>query len=134
MVTRVLSLCVVLVLGLSPIASAQSLAYDLVLAESLWAELAPQGIDVLGFMPTSTDTAALWSETPNSPGRMVMSVEATVATALANLGRGPSLFAGRTNRIAHRLMRTFLPRSTVIRIASNALRRMSRFPDPPTRS
>jgi short-subunit dehydrogenase len=108
-------------------------AYDLVFAESLWAELGPMGIDVLGFMPTSTDTTALWSETPNSPRRMVMGVEETVETAFAHLGRGPSIFAGRMNRVAHRFMRTFLPRSALIRIASSALRKMSRFPEPRSR-
>jgi short-subunit dehydrogenase len=104
-------------------------AYDLVFAESLWAELGPYGIDVLGFMPTSTDTRALWAETPDAPRRLVMSAEATVASALANLGQRPSLVAGRLNRAVHWLLRSILPRATMIRIGSNALRRMSRYSD-----
>jgi hypothetical protein len=99
-------------------------AWDLVFAESLWAELGPHGIDVLGFMPASTDTATLWKNTPNAPKASVMSVEATVCEALGALGKHPSWFAGTTTRVAHRLLRTFLPRAALIRFVSRSLRGM----------
>jgi short-subunit dehydrogenase len=101
-------------------------AYDLILAEGLWAELGEYGIDVLGFMPTSTDTEALWREVPGQPRFMVMSVEQTARQALAALGRGPSLFAGRSNRVVHRVLRSVLPRRALIRLGSWAMKRMSR--------
>jgi hypothetical protein len=103
-------------------------AWDLIFAESLWAELGEFGIDVLGFMPTATDTAALWRHTPNAPKASVMSVEATVRSALHALGRQPSWFAGRWNRVVFRVLRSVLPRSMLIRFVSRSLRGMSSRP------
>jgi short-subunit dehydrogenase len=100
-------------------------AYGLVFAESLWDELAGYGIDVLGFMPTTTDTPMLWAESPKTPRSMVMSVESTVKLALDSLGKTPSIFAGTRNRVVHRILRSVLPRSTLIRLGSRALRSMS---------
>jgi hypothetical protein len=107
---------------------AASKAWGLVFAESLWAELGPDGVDVLGFMPTMTDTAMLWKGTPNAPKSGVMSVEATVGEALAALGEHPSWFAGTTPRVAHRLMRMFLPRRTLIRVVGRSIRAMAGEP------
>ena len=103
-------------------------AWDLIFAESLWAELGEFGIDVLGFMPTSTDTATLWHNTPNASKASVMSVEATVRSALHALGRRPSWFVGRLNRVAFRVLRSVLPRSLLIRFVSRSLRGMSSRP------
>jgi short-subunit dehydrogenase len=105
-------------------------AYELILAESLWAELAADGIDVLGFMPTSTDTNALWRETPRNPRFMVMSTEETVRRALHGLGRKPSLLAGPVNAVAHRVLRTLLPRKALIRLGGWAIRSMSESSSP----
>jgi short-subunit dehydrogenase len=105
-----------------------SKAWGLVFAESLWAELGECGVDVLGFMPTSTDTAMLWKNAPNAPKSTVMSVEATVGEALHALGRHPSWFAGTTTRVAHRLLRTFLTRAALIRFVGRSLRGMAGRP------
>jgi hypothetical protein len=104
---------------------AASKAWGLVFAESLWAELRDDGVDVLGFMPTSTDTAMLWANTPNAPKASVMSVEASVGEALHALGRHPSWFAGTLPRVAHRMLRMFLPRAALIRFVGGSLRSMS---------
>jgi hypothetical protein len=104
---------------------AASKAWGLIFAESLWAELGGFGIDVLGFMPASTDTATFWRHAPNAPKLSVMSVEATVRSALDALGRRPSFLAGRVNRVAFRVMRSVLPRSLLIRLVSRSLRGMS---------
>jgi short-subunit dehydrogenase len=110
---------------------AASKAWGLVFAESLWAELGPGGVDVLGFMPTSTDTEMLWQNTPRAPKSSVMSVEACVGEALHALGRHPSWFAGTTPRVAHRLLRMFLPRKTLIRFVGRSLRAMAGDPAKP---
>jgi len=107
---------------------AASKAWGLVFAESLWAELGEHGVDVLGFMPTSTDTAMLRKNTPNAPKSTVMSVEATVGEALHALGRHPSWFAGTTTRVAHRLLRMFLTRAALIRFVGRSLRAMAGGP------
>ena len=99
-------------------------AYDLVFAESLWAELSDYGVDVLGFMPGNTDTPGLRAEAPRAPKSTIMSPEDCVALALASLGRTPSIVAGTSNRIAFRAMTSLLPRSAMIRLVSRALRGM----------
>ena len=105
---------------------AASKAWGLVFAESLWAELGDGGVDVLGFMPTTTDTEMLWAQSPKTPRSMVMSVEDTVKLALDSLGRKPSIFAGTLNRVMHHVMRSVLPRATLIRLGSRTLRSFSR--------
>lgn len=104
---------------------AASKAWGLVFAESLWAELADDGVDVLGFMPSSTDTEMLWRNTPNAPKASVMPVDAAVREALHALGRHPSWFAGTTPRVAHRLLRMFLPRRALIHFVGRSLRGMA---------
>lgn len=101
---------------------AGSKAYGLILAESLWAELSEYGVDVLGFMPTTTDTQMLWAESPKTPQSMVMRVDETVKLALDSLGRTPSILAGTMNRVVHRVLRSVLPRATLIRLGSRTLR------------
>jgi short-subunit dehydrogenase len=62
------------------------------LAEALWGELTPEGIDVLAICPGATDTEALGrhgidpTTLPN-----VMSPDAVAKLALENLSQGPVL-------------------------------------------
>lgn len=69
-------------------------AYDLSLAEALWYELAPSGIDVLGFSPHGTNTPGFRRGMPSiKEGDTpvgVMLPEAAVAVAFKALGRLPS--------------------------------------------
>ncbi|MBW2498833.1 MAG: SDR family NAD(P)-dependent oxidoreductase [Deltaproteobacteria bacterium] len=74
-------------------------AFDLMLAESLWHELGPQGVDVMGVIAGATRTPSML--TSNSafeayPG--IMDPEDVALGALANLGRGPVWVAGEANR------------------------------------
>jgi short-subunit dehydrogenase len=101
-------------------------AYELILAESLWDELRDQGVDVLGFMPSTTDTPGLRAQKPGKTSLRVMSVEESVDKAFDALGRRPSVFAGKTVRIVHRILSALVPRSTMIRLTSNAIRSMFR--------
>lgn len=93
-------------------------AFDLLLAEALWAELRPKGIDVLGLSPgfTQTDFHEVAGQGIPAAGG-VADPEAVVATALAALGRKPSVIHGRRNWLCAWLVR-FLPRSWVVRLAA----------------
>ena len=85
-------------------------AFDMVFAEGLWAELQPQGVDVLGLVLGETDTPALRrsrhrlglaasvDERPPGAAR----VEDVVADGLAHLGRGPIRMADRKLRLGSR--------------------------------
>jgi len=85
-------------------------AFDMVFAEGLWAELQPQGVDVLGLVLGETDTPALRrmrhrlglaaSEDEAPPG--ASSASDVVSDGLANLGRGPIRMADRKLRMGSR--------------------------------
>jgi short-subunit dehydrogenase len=97
-------------------------AYDLVLAESLWAEWKSKGVDVLGFMPWKTATPGYFNE-PTGDSKDVLTVEETVTEALMLLGKKPSGSVGINAKIALLLAR-LISRSRMIKIASSHLRKM----------
>ena len=102
-------------------------AFDLVLAESLWDELRPHGIDVLAFCPGATRTPAYLASNPRPVGPLsapVMEPRDAVAAALAALGNGPTSIPGRTNRLAALLLHRMLSRRALVRVMSRVTRAM----------
>jgi len=77
-------------------------AFDMVMAEALWAELHDQGVDVLGLVLGLTDTPALRRlmvkrgqlASLDDPVTGAASAEAVAADAIANLANGPTWLAG----------------------------------------
>ena len=106
-------------------------AFDLILAESLWAELRPHGVDVLAVLPGSTKTpgfeGSLTSRSKIPAAVRVMEPGDVVQTALESLGTRPSVVAGRSNRFASELMQRVLPRKTAIGVMTQSMRGM--YPD-----
>jgi len=105
-------------------------AFDLILAESLWAELAPHGVDVLAVLPGQTHTPGFdGSLTPRSrlPKVRVMRPEEVVDTAVSALGAGPLVIAGRANRFASELLQRVMPRKRAIGVMTRSMRAM--YPD-----
>jgi short-subunit dehydrogenase len=90
-----------LVGGANMVAYGASKAFDMVMAEALWAELRPSGVDVLGLVLGKTDTPALRRllasrgqlDDPDAPVPGAATPEQVVAEALANLPNGPTHFA-----------------------------------------
>jgi uncharacterized protein len=90
-----------LVGGPNMVAYGATKAFDMVMAEALWAELHTSGVDVLGLVLGVTDTPSLRrtlvrrgqlaDEATPVPG--AATTESVVAEALANLSRGPTCFA-----------------------------------------
>lgn len=76
-------------------------SFDLILAESLWHELRPSGVDVMAVVAGATKTPSMlnsnegFADYPN-----VMEPEDVARGALANLGGGPVWVAGAHNRAA----------------------------------
>lgn len=102
-----------------------SKAFDLKLAESLWAELKDDGIDVLGFMPGPTATPGYEAQGGDKNGSMVMTAEASVRQALAALGKYPKYSAGSFGmRLAHQIITRLIPTSWRIKIVSNQIKKM----------
>jgi short-subunit dehydrogenase len=90
-----------LVGGRNMVAYAATKAFDMVMAEALWAELHADGVDVLGLVLGVTDTPAL-RRTLVRRGQLAdadaaipgaAKVEHVVAEALSNLTEGPICFA-----------------------------------------
>lgn len=75
-------------------------AFDLALAEGLWYELRPHGVDVLAVLPGSTDTPGMRSSHPRDDRVHYMSAADVAAEALHALGGGPRHVCGEGNRKA----------------------------------
>lgn len=100
-------------------------AYNLIIAESLWYEFAPLGVDVLGFMAGSTKTPGWDANRPKSAKFVkVMDVKTTVAEALKALGKRPSHIAGRSNRLGYFFMGKIMSRSGAIRTVSQSIEKL----------
>jgi len=98
-------------------------AFNLALAEALWFELRPHGVDVLACCPGATRTPNFLRVSPGgAPGQL--EPEAVVADALAKLGRGPFTVAGVFNRWASFAMRRLLPRRVAVSIMGREGRRL----------
>jgi short-subunit dehydrogenase len=96
-----------------------SKAFDLMLAEALWAENKDTGVDVLALSPGPVDTEfqSVAGETPH-PG---VTPESVVDVAFAALGNKPSVIAGRLNKVRTWGVR-FAPRAQVARLAMGVMR------------
>ena len=91
-------------------------SFLLVLAEGLWYELAPRGVDVLAVCAGATRTPSyLRRRSPKgAPGEL--EPDDVAREALARLGRGPAMIPGRFNRFASQLLRRVLSRRAAIRL------------------
>ncbi len=84
------------------VAYGASKAFDMVMAEALWAELHPSGVDVLGLILGETDTPALrrlrkhlgHDESPEAKIPGAASVDEVVREAFENLSNGPTWMVG----------------------------------------
>ncbi len=98
-------------------------AFNLALGEALWAELRPDGVDVLVCCAGATRTPGFERQT-GGDGPRAMAAEAVVREALAALGRRPVLVPGRVNRFAAWLLARVLPRRAAVSIMAGQTRRL----------
>jgi len=106
---------------------AASKAYELILAEGLWAELGPRGVDVLACLAGPTDTPTYRAGRPKEGGfewPPVADPHEVADATLAALGRGPVVIPGLANRAAGVLLGRLLPRARAVRLVSASTRRM----------
>ena len=89
-------------------------AYNLILAEGLWAELRGKGVDVLGFMPGTTRT----------PGYLKSKAQAGNAKLVKVMEPGPSHIAGRGNRITFFISGKLMPRRAAIELTTKMMDKM----------
>jgi uncharacterized protein len=111
--------------GRNMVAYGASKAFDIVLAEGLWAELHDRGVDVLALVLGVTDTPALrrllarrgniGSADDPTPIPGAATPDEVVAQALANLSNGPTWFVGEQLREGSRHLGS-LPRSDAVKL------------------
>lgn len=102
---------------------AASKAFDLVLAEGLWDELAASGVDVVACRAGATRTPNYEASQPN--GKVpLMEPEAVARRALDSLGKRPSVVPGFINRLGDVFMTRLLSRRAAIRFMGKATRRL----------
>ena len=103
------------------VAYGASKAFDMILAEGLWAELHDKGVDVLGLILGKTNTPAL-RELEYSRGQIsspddvppgAAAVEDVISEAFENLTNGPTLMVGEDMRAAMPMMASLTRRQIV---------------------
>lgn len=103
---------------------AASKAYILTLAEGLWYEMRPYGVDVLGLMPGSTNMPAIYVGDPDLSEAYIMQPKDVAVEALNALGKQPSLISGFRNRLNFFLLTRVLSRKLGTQIVGDRLMKM----------
>lgn len=98
-------------------------AYDLALAEALWWEWRPYGVDVLALCPGSTATPGMLGNAPRLGAESMAKPEDVVDEALDALGRGPVCIPGEDNRRVRAALDA-LPREKLVEVMGEQTRRM----------
>jgi short-subunit dehydrogenase len=111
--------------GANMVAYSATKAFDMVMAEALWAELHDKGVDVLALVLGVTDTPALRrllarrgnlaspDDTTPIPG--ALTAAETAAEAIVNLANGPTWFVGEPLREGARMLGA-MTRSEAVKI------------------
>jgi len=90
-------------------------SFNLSLAEALWAETKPHGVDVLGVCAGATRTPG-YLKTAKSKAPGELDPGQVVDETLAALGRGPLLIPGAFNRFASFVLRRLMPRTSTVKV------------------
>ncbi|HKT03244.1 MAG TPA: SDR family NAD(P)-dependent oxidoreductase [Rugosimonospora sp.] len=100
-------------------------AYGTVLAEGLWAELRPRGVDVLACLAGAVSTPG-YEAAMSRPAPGTVTPEVVAETALRSLGRGPRVVPGALMRFSAPVMSRLLPRRTAITLMGRSSQGLSR--------
>jgi short-subunit dehydrogenase len=100
-------------------------AFNLALAEALWAELRGSGVEVLACCAGATRTPGYLKAMPHgAPGEL--EPEEVVEATLDRIGRGPLLIPGAFNKLASFFMRRVLPRRAAVMLMAAQTKRLER--------
>ena len=105
--------------GSSNIATyAATKAFNTVLAEGLWSELKPRGIDVLACVAGAILTPGYQQAEGSKPAPGALAPERVAEQALAALGHGPVVIPGGVNKLGRFVLTRLLSRRAAIGIMS----------------
>ena len=97
-----------------------SKAFGVVLAEALWHELRPRGVDVLASCPAAIATPGFSASGARLPQSFVLSPSRVAEQSLEALGRGPVVHVGGGSHLTAALLR-FLPRGATVALLGRAM-------------
>jgi hypothetical protein len=104
-------------------AYAASKAFNIVLGQSLWAELAPCGVDVLVSCPGAIRTPAYQRASQReAPG--TLDAKLVAEQTLGALGHGPQVVPGVVNKLAAVVLGKLLPRQSAVNIMARSTRKL----------
>ncbi|NOY22099.1 MAG: SDR family oxidoreductase [Acidobacteria bacterium] len=98
-------------------------AFDRFLAEALWYEMKPKGVNVLALNPPGTATQFFAEAGLSDSPKRLATVEQVVRTAFKALGKRPSVIVGVNNRFMAFTER-FTPEKLLIAITSRIMKKM----------
>ena len=98
-------------------------AWSLALAEALWWEWRPHGVDVLALCPGSTATPGMLGNAPRLDAAAMARPADVAREALDALGHGPVCIPGEDNRRARAALDE-LPRQQVVELVSEQTRKL----------
>jgi uncharacterized protein len=102
-------------------AYAASKAFNTILGESLWAELAPRGVDVIASCAGAIRTPG-YAKTLQKDAPGTLDASEVAERTLAALGHGPVVIPGITNKLASQLLRRLLSRRAAIGIMGRSVK------------
>jgi short-subunit dehydrogenase len=103
---------------------AASKAFNTVLAEGLWNELGPHGVDVLASCAGAIRTPG-YEKTARADAPGTLDAAVVARKTLDALGRGPVVVPGATNRIARFMLGRLLSRRAAVSIMANATKNLT---------
>jgi len=104
-------------------------AFDLILGETLWAELREHGVDALAFIPGMVKTPSFERSGASDSAMAIMpplEPAEAVTEALSALGRHPSWIPGRAWRAGAAAMSKLLPRKLAIGVVGARMNQLGR--------
>ena len=100
---------------------AASKAFNLILGESLWAELRPRGVDVIVSCPGAVRTPN-YQKTAKGDAPGTLDPAVVVDKTLAALGRGPVVVPGGVNKLARFVLGRVLSRRAAVGVMDRSTR------------
>jgi len=107
-------------------------AFNRILAESLWYEWKPKGVDVMACCAGSISTQNYLDSNPKNISALAPKAqrpEAVVEECLRRIGKTPSFIPGTGNKLAAFFMQHIFPRKKAIRLISDTTRKMYEITD-----
>lgn len=103
-------------------AYAASKAWNLVLGESLWAELAPRGVDVVVSCAGAIRTPGYQAASGGAEAPGTLDADVVAERTLAGLGRGPLVVPGLVNQLARFTLGRLLSRRAAVGVMDRSTR------------